>query len=121
MELTKEIQNAARHLGQCLRQDKHVGVYLEALEACQNDPEASGLEKQMYDEYEALIARQQAGEILSQDDTHGFYELRQQAQDHPLISRRDRLHRQIRPYLSDIATEISFPLGVEYAVLAKPH
>jgi cell fate (sporulation/competence/biofilm development) regulator YlbF (YheA/YmcA/DUF963 family) len=121
MELTKEIQTAARQLAQCLHQDKHIRTYLEALEESQTDPEASALEKQMYDEYEALIARQQAGEMLSQEDTRSFYELRQKVQDHPLISRRDRLHRQIKPYLNEIAQEISFALGADYTVLAKPH
>lgn len=59
--------------------------------------------------------------MLSQEDTRVFYELRQKVQDHPLISRRDRLHRQIRPYLSEIGEEISFALGADYTVLAKPH
>ena len=121
MEVTQDIQAAARHLGECIRQDDHIRKYLDALEACHTDPEASALEKKMHDEYEALIARQQASEMLSQADTHDYYELRKQVQDHPLIAKRDRFHRQIRPYLSEIATEISFPLGVDYTVLAKPH
>ena len=121
MELTEEIQAAARHLGQCLRKDTHVGAYLQALEASQTDTEASALEKQMYDEYESLIARQQAGEMLTYEDRHTFYDFRHQVQNHPLITRRDRTHRQIKPYLSEIAQEISFVLGVDYTALAKPH
>lgn len=121
MVLTSEIQAAASQLGECLQQDRHIRTYLDALEESRTDPEASTLETRMYEEYEALIARQQAGEMLSQEDTCVFYELRQQVQDHPLISRRDRLHRQIRPYLNEIAEEISFALGVDYTALAKPH
>ena len=121
MELTPEIQDAARHLGQCMRQDDYIRKYLDALEETHIDPEASALEKDMYDEYERLIAREQAGEILSNADTRDFYELRQQVQDHPLISRRNRMHREIRPYLNQIAEEISFALGVDYTAFAKPH
>jgi cell fate (sporulation/competence/biofilm development) regulator YlbF (YheA/YmcA/DUF963 family) len=121
MELAQEIQAAARHLGQCVRQDKLVQEYLEALEASQTDPQASALEKKMYDEYKKLIAREQIGEILTQEDTRSFYELRQQVQAHPLITRRNDMHRLIRPYLSAIAEEINFPLGVDFAALAKPH
>ena len=121
MELTPEIQAAARHLGQCMRQEDGVRKYLEALEETHTDPEASALEKNMYDEYERLIAREQAVEILSYEYTRDFYELRQQVQDHPLISRRNRMHGLIRPYLYQIAEEISFVLGVDYTALARPH
>lgn len=121
MELTPEIKTAARHLGQCLRQDDYIRKYLDALEETHIDPEASALEKNMYDEYERLIAREQAGEILSNADTRNLYELRQQVHDNPLISRRNRMHRQIRPYLNQIAEEISSVLGVDYTILAKPH
>lgn len=121
MELTQEIQAAARHLGQCLRQEDYIRKYLDALEESQTNPEASALEKKMYDEYETLIAREQEGEILGDEDTHSFYELRQQVHNNPLITRRNRMHRQIRPYLNQIAEEISFVLGMDYTVLAKEH
>lgn len=121
MELTPEIQTAARHLGQCMRQDDYIRKYLDALEESHTNPEASALETKMYAEYERLIAHEQEGEILSYEDTREFYELRQQVQDHPLISKRNRMHREIRPYLNQIAEEISFVLGVDYTTLAKPH
>lgn len=120
MELTNEIQTAARQLGQSLRQEEYVRAYLDALNECQIDARASALEKHMYEVYEALIARQQAGEQLSQEDTRDFYELRQQVQAHPLIFRRNDLLRLVRPYLNQVAEEISFLLGVNYAALAKP-
>ena len=121
MELAPEIQTAARHLGQCMRQDDYIRKYLDALEESQTNPEASALEKKMYDEYETLIAREQEGEIVGAEATHSFYELRQQVQNNPLITRRNRMHRQIRPYLNQIAEEISFVLGMDYTVLAKEH
>jgi cell fate (sporulation/competence/biofilm development) regulator YlbF (YheA/YmcA/DUF963 family) len=120
MELPPEIQTAARHLGQCMRGDDYIRKYLDALEETRTNPEASALETKMYAEYERLIAREQEGEILSDEDTREFYKLRQQVQDNSLIFRRNRLHRQIRPYLNQVAEEISFVLGVDYIALAKP-
>lgn len=119
MELTNEIKDAARQLGQALREEEDVHAYLTALQESQANPEASALEKQMYDVYERLIAGQQAGEELSQEDTRAFYELRQQVQTHPLISRRHEMLRFIRPYLSQVAEEISFGLGVDFAALTR--
>ena len=121
MELAQEIQAAARHLGQCIRQDKFVQEYLDALEASQTDLEASALEKKMYEVYEGLIRCQQVCEQLDPEVARSFYELRQQVQTHPLITKRNDMHRLIRPYLSAIAEEINFPLGVDFAALAKPH
>lgn len=119
MELTEEIRTAARQLGQFLRQEDYIRTYLDTLKEIQADPEASMLEKNMYEVYESLLARQQAGEQLSQEDTRAFYQLRQQVQSHPLISKRDNILRLVKPYLSQIADEISFPLGVDYTALAK--
>ena len=101
--------------------DDYIRKYLDALEETRTNPEVSALESKMYAEYERLMAREQQGEILSDEDTREFYELRQQVQDNLLILRRNRLHRQIRPYLYQIAEEISFVLGVDYIALAKPH
>jgi hypothetical protein len=84
MELTQEIQTAARHLGRCMRQDDYIRRYLDALEESQTNPEASAVEKKMYDEYETLIAREQEGEILGDEATHRFYEL-QQVQNNPSL------------------------------------
>ena len=120
MELTEEIKIAARELGQSLRQDNHVRTYLEALKQTQTDPEASALEKKMYDEYEALITRQQTSEQPNQEDTRLFYELRQQVQSHPLISKRRVALGLVRPHLAEMADEISLALGVAYTTLAKP-
>lgn len=119
MELTEEIKSAARQLGQSLRQDSYIRTYLSAVQEIQNDSDASALEKKMYDVYESLIARQQAGEQLSREETRDFYDLRQQVQSHPLISKRDNTLRLVKPYLNQVAEEIGFLLGVDYTALAK--
>jgi hypothetical protein len=119
VELTEEIKTAAFSLGQALRQDEDVLIYLDAVQEVQADPDVSSLEKRMYKVYEELIARQQCGEQLSQEETGAFYELRQQALGHPLISKRHEMLRFIRPRLAQIAEEISFVLGVDFAALAR--
>lgn len=119
MPLTEEIKIAALQLGQALRQDEDVLMYLNALQEVQADPTASALEKKMYDVYEGLIARQQAGEQLSQEETSAFYELRQQVLSHPLISKRHEMLRFIRPRLAQIAEELTFVLAVDFASFAR--
>ena len=119
MSLSPELEAAARQLGQSLQQDESVRAYLDALMKTQTDSQASALEEKMYEIYKALIARQQVGEILSQEEILPFNEVRQQVQSHPLISRRNEMLRQARPYLNQVAEEISFPLGVDYTALAK--
>ena len=61
-----------------------------------------------------------AFEILDQEDTRPFFVLRQQVQNHPLVAKRNEMLRLAKPYLAEVADEISFPLGVDYAALAKP-
>lgn len=120
IKLSEEIQIAAHQLGQSLRQDDHIQAYLNALQECQDDPQASALEKRMYEVYQALIARQQVGEQLGQEDIQPFNELRQQVQANPLISRRHDMLQFARPFLNEIAGEISSVLDVDYVALAKP-
>ncbi len=119
MPLTDEIQEAARQLGEALCQDDYVRLYLDALQATRTDPEVSALEKKMYEVYEGLIARQQAGEELAQDELRAFSDLRREVQHHPLVAQRNDTLTTIRPYLNRVAEEINFVLGVDFTTLAR--
>ena len=119
MQVTEEIKDTARQLGQALCQDDYIRLYLDALQTTRADPDASALEKKMYEVYEELICRQQSGEELSQEDTRAFYELRHQVQNHPLIAKRNDMLNSIRPYLRRVAEEINLVLGVDFAALAR--
>jgi cell fate (sporulation/competence/biofilm development) regulator YlbF (YheA/YmcA/DUF963 family) len=77
------------------------------------------LEQRFYDLYDELIARQQAGEALSQEQRTAFYNLRLQVQTHPNISARDEALAQLKPVLADLADEISEALEVDYTALAR--
>lgn len=120
MDFPEEIKKAAQTLGKSLHQDDYLRGYLEAVEAFQADPEARELEEKLYATYEALLARQGAGEQISREEIQAFYDLRRQAQLHPLISKRDQALQFIKPYLAEVADEISASLGVDYTALARP-
>lgn len=119
MNLPEEIVKAAQALGKSLREDSVLRAYFDADAEFQADPEARQIEEQLYAMYNALIARQQAGELLSREDTQQFYELRRQVQTHPVISKRDNELRLIKPYLAEIADEISSQLGMDYSKLVS--
>jgi cell fate (sporulation/competence/biofilm development) regulator YlbF (YheA/YmcA/DUF963 family) len=118
--LPKEVENTARELGVSLRQMNFMRDYLEVMDELENNSEAMQLEEQLFSMYDALIVRQQAGEVLSHDETQAFYELRRQVQEHPLILKRDYLLRSLKPSLAEVAGEISAQLGVDYTLLARP-
>lgn len=119
MRLPEEIKNAAQALGKSLHEDDTMRAYFEAVEEFRANREARELEEQLYTTYNALVARQGAGEQLSRDETQAFYELRRRVQMHPLISKRDDELRLIKPYLAEVADEISALLGVDYTTLAR--
>ncbi len=120
MELDEKIKVAALQLGQALRQDERVQAYLDALKETESDPEASTLEKKMYEVYEKLVTCQQVCEQPDPQLTRTFYELRHQVQTHPLISKRYEMLSVLQPHLNEIAEEINFVLGVDFSALARP-
>lgn len=121
MELTPEIKLAALHLVEAMKNDATIQIYLSAQAAVQNDPQAEGLEKQLIELYENLIHRQQQGEKLSEEEIEAFNSLRYQVRVHPLIAQRESALAQIKPYLAQIADEISYVLGIDYTTLADVH
>jgi cell fate (sporulation/competence/biofilm development) regulator YlbF (YheA/YmcA/DUF963 family) len=121
MELTLEIKQAALDLAEAMKNDETIQIYLSAKEAVQNNPEAAGLENQLIELYESLINRQQQGEKLSEEDIEAFNSLRYQVRVHPLIKQRESALAQIKPYLAQIADEISYILGIDYTTLADVH
>jgi cell fate (sporulation/competence/biofilm development) regulator YlbF (YheA/YmcA/DUF963 family) len=119
LQLPTALQEAASTFGQAIRAAGYVSAYLEALARCDADADAMALEQRFYDLYDELIARQQAGEALSQEQRTAFYNLRQQVQTHPNISARDEALAQLKPVLADLADEISEALEVDYTALAR--
>ncbi len=120
MELTAEIQAATLRLVDSMKNDPTIQTYFQAKELVEMDAEASALENQLFSLYESLIRRQQRGEQLSEEDIQAFNSLRYQVRMHPLIAQRENALVEIKPYLAQIAQEISYALGIDYTTLADP-
>jgi cell fate (sporulation/competence/biofilm development) regulator YlbF (YheA/YmcA/DUF963 family) len=119
MSLNEVITTAAQSLGKALRKDSYLRDYLDAVERFKADPEASELEARLYRLFDQLTARQQAGEQLSRAEVDGFYALRNQVRENRRVAERDSFLQALKPYLAEIADEISGMLGVDYTELAK--
>jgi len=119
MNLSPEIEQAARALGQNLHNQEVTRAYLGARQRVETDPEASALEKEMYAWYEVLTARQQAGEQLSRDEVEAFHALRNRFFNHHLVSERETALRPLKSLFAEVAVEISFPLGADYTILTQ--
>jgi cell fate (sporulation/competence/biofilm development) regulator YlbF (YheA/YmcA/DUF963 family) len=117
--LNQEIQEAINNLGKLLRDNPLVGEYLEAVQRVQQDGQLVEMETRLYSLYEQLIARQQSGEQLSQEEVESFNHLRQQVFNHPLIAEREARLKPVKAFFAEVATEISAPLGVDYTILAQ--
>ncbi len=120
MEISNDIRTATLALVESMKNDATIRLYLNARDAVEADPEASALQNQLFELYENLISRQQQGERLSDEDIQAFNSLRYQVRVHPLVAQRENALIQIKPYLAQIADEISNALGIDYTTLADP-
>jgi len=120
MKLSDELEQAAQALGQSLRANEYVQAYLQALARVRADPEVNSLEEHFSKLYDDLLARQRAGEQLSQAEVDEFYAVRSRAQSQPLIAERDSTLSQLKSYLAQVALDLSNDLGVDYTALARP-
>jgi len=117
--LTEELQNAARILGETLRATPSVQTYLQAKANCAANQETAGLEKRLQALYEELIGRQQRGEVLQRSEIEAFNNLKNEVRLNPLIQEREEALGLVKQTFAGIADELNFPLGAEFAVLAR--
>ncbi|HOT91915.1 MAG TPA: YlbF family regulator [Anaerolineae bacterium] len=118
-ELPPEVQQAAEAFGAALRALPVMQPYFEAVARFEADPEAVALEAELTTLYEALVARQRAGEFLSREDTEQFYALRTRVFAHPLIAAREAALAQAKAALQEAGLQLSMALGVDYPTLAQ--
>lgn len=116
--LSEELQNAARTLGEALRASPSVQAYLQAQANFTADPEATGLENRLLGLYQELMNRQQLGEVLERSEIEAFNVLKRQVFQHPLVRERDEALGLVKQTFVNIAQDLNFPLGVEFATLA---
>jgi len=117
--LTDELQNAARDLGEALRASSSVQAYLKAEAGCEADPEASELEKRLLALHQELLGRQQRGEALQRSEIGAYNVLKDRVHYNPRIQERDAALSEVKQTFTAIADELSFPLGIKFASLAK--
>jgi len=118
-ELPQNIQNAARALTDALLADSQAKAYQSAVQIFEDDPQAVALEKRFMDLYAELIARQQKGEILSQQDMAPFYTLRNEYYAHPLVVARNDALGAFKPLLAEASEQISIQIGMDFTELAR--
>ena len=116
--LTEELKNCARALGETLRASPSVQAYLQAQANCAADPEAAELENRLLALYQELLGRQQRGEALLRSEIDAFNALKSQVHQHPLIRERDTALGMVKQSFTEIADDLNFPLGMEFAALA---
>jgi cell fate (sporulation/competence/biofilm development) regulator YlbF (YheA/YmcA/DUF963 family) len=116
--MNPELLESARTLGTALSESGAVQSYLQAKAEAENNPEAASLENHMQEIYQALIARQQNDEQLTQSEVQEFYALRNQVQYHPLIKARDNALAQVKSLFAEAGMEITNQLGVDFTNLA---
>lgn len=117
--LTEELNIAARILGETLCARDVVQKYLKVQADCEADPETANLEKRMRTLYEELLARQQRGENLERSEIDDFNDLKRQVYQLPRIAEREAALTPVKGYFAEIADNLNFPLGTEFAVLAQ--
>ena len=118
-ELPQDIQDAVRTLADAILTNPQAQAYQSAIQIFEDDPQAVALEKHFMDIYAELIARQQKGEILSQQDLAPFYTLRNEYYAHPLVVARNDALGAFKPLLAEAGEQISIQIGMDFTELAK--
>jgi len=116
--LSEEFQNSARTLGEALRVTPSVQTYLQAQADCAADHEAAELDNRLLAMYQELVGRQQRGEALQRSEIDAYNTLKSQVHQNPLVRERDTALILVKQTCLEIADELNFPLGMEFAALA---
>lgn len=117
MIMDNELQQAAENVGQALRTHETVQAFLKAQAALDADAEIAGLDRQYRETYQALVARQRAGERLSNAEIKALQTLRNQVQFHPLVMARDLALNDAKGFLANVGYDLSMALGLDYPAL----
>ena len=118
MALDNELKQAADNLGQRLRRHETVQAYLAAVAELEANQEMAARDAQYQEMYQSLIARQRAGEQLTNAEVEAFQTLRSQVQGHPLVMARDMALNDAQRFLVNVGYDLSMELGLDYSALA---
>lgn len=117
IDIPQELLEAARELGEVLRERPEVQAYLLADAAARSDPELTALEAEVNRLYQDLSGRQRSGGTLTQAEINRFYSLRERLTLHPLVLAREKCEQDARAVLEQAGASISAILTVNYSGL----
>lgn len=117
MEVSNEIIQAARELGETLNASPVVAAFQQAERDVRSNEELCALEAEVMSLYNELTGRQQNGEVLSPQDINRFYTLRDRFARHPLVTRRDTAMNEVKALFEQVGTTISSILTMDYTAL----
>ena len=111
------ILQAARAFGAALKETPEMRAYEQAAAAARADGDVANLEEAVMALYNALIARQNAGEPLAQHEINHYYNLRDKLMRHPLIAERESRLRAVKVLFESAGGVISSVLTMDYTAL----
>lgn len=117
MGLSKDINAAARELGEALNASPVVQEYLQTRDAIQNDAELQKLEQEIDQTYQELVARQQSGKMLLSGEVNHFYSLRDTYNRHPLVIHQEQCQAAVKALFEQAGVTINSILSVDYTKL----
>jgi len=117
MEISNEITQAARELGEALSATPSVAAFQQAERDVRSNAELCALESGVMTLYNELIGRQQAGAVLSPQEINHFYSLRDRLARHPLVTRRDAAMHEVKALFEQVGGAMSSILTMDYTAL----
>ncbi|NLG96561.1 MAG: YlbF family regulator [Chloroflexi bacterium] len=118
MELSDEIIQAARELGEALHHHSIVQEHLQAVEAVEQSAELAQLEQAIQDRYRDLVQRQQAGQIVFPQEVNQFYRLQDEMLRNPMIEQRAESLKNVKTLFEAAASSISSILTIDFVSIA---
>jgi len=117
--LDPEVEAAARQFAAWLAQTPPLAELRRAREQLEADAEAQRLLAEWDVKQQELLARQRAGQAITPAEADALRRLQARIQNHPTIRAYSERQRQIQPYLTDLNTEISQALGLDFGALSR--
>lgn len=118
MELSNDIIQAARELGEALRSNCTVQDHLQAVEAVEHNAELTQLEQTIQKRYRELVQRQQSGQMVFPQEVNQFYKLQDEMMSSPMIERRAESLKKVKTLFEATASSISSVLTIDFAAIA---
>lgn len=111
MTLPSEIDQAARALGEAVRENAAAQAHLQAAQRCAADAQAQRIKARLEATYEDLLRRQTAGEVLSTGEIDTYYQLEREVRANPALAQEEQALDQLKDLLTEIHGLLTNELG----------